>query len=283
MEKSQTPILFHWKMKHNLIRFRTKFGVIAISSVSFLLLVHIAFDSQLTRQEEDTKGSDNSTIVLVNAYAQLDDFNLDGSSKNRTSSGNNNNNENISAMTATFDNDNSSTDTDQLENTSAFKEIRGDVGGMIIEDSVGGAIIEERENQTTQAIRGGEEYVVTGQWRIVANQSILERFVTKLTIARTDGTESHNIIMEDVGPYFDLNRTGNVMISEFPAIIYRNNFNLTTFSAPVQLEIRGNNIVQFAVTINNDNNNSLPAGLQILRLLDERLVYGTVQIVTVES
>lgn len=281
MEKSQTPILFHWKMKHNLIPFRPNFGVMAIGSVSFLLLLYIAFGSQLTSQE-DTKASVNSAAVFINAYAQSNEFNLNGTSENSTGSSNNDL-ESIPATTRTFDNYNSSTNTDQFDNTPAFKEIRGYIGGMIIDVSAGGATIEEGDNQTAQSIRGGKEYVMTGQWRIVANQSILERFVTNLTIARTDGMESHNIIIEDVGPNFDLNSSGNSVTSEFPAIIYRNNFNLTTIPAPVQLELRGNNIMQFAVTINSDNNDSLPVGLQILRLLDERPVYGTVQIVTTES
>ncbi|HEX7032548.1 MAG TPA: hypothetical protein VF172_06070 [Nitrososphaera sp.] len=255
----------------------------AVGSVSFLLLLHIAFGSQLTNQE-DIKGSDNSATILINAYAQSDDLNLNDTSENSTGSGSNNN-ETVRATTArTFDNDNnSSTDADQFDSTSGLKEIRGFIGGMITEDSAGGIIIEEGENRTAQSMRGGEEYVVTGQWRVVANQSVLERFVANLTIARTDGMESHNIIMEDVGPNFHLNRNGNIMTSEFPVLIYRNNFNLTAISAPVQLELRGNNIMQFAITIGNDNTNSLPAGLQILELLDERPVYGTVRIVTVES
>lgn len=247
-------------MKHSLIFFRTKSGAMAIGSVSFLLLLYIAFGSQLASQD-NTKGGDNSAAAIsIRAYAQSDNFDL-----NDTSEGTDN-----GTIPSGIDD---GRDASQLDNASVFKEVRGDVGGMIV-DFTGGAI----ENQTAQAIR--EEYVITGNWRIIVNQSILERFVTNLTIARIDGMESHNIIMEDVGPYFDLSSNDNTVTSEFPAKIYRNNFNLTTLSAPVQLEIRGNNIVQFVVDI---GDNSLPAGLQILRLLDERPVYGTVQIVTIEG
>ncbi|MEW6604077.1 MAG: hypothetical protein AB1351_05240 [Thermoproteota archaeon] len=233
----------------------------AIGSVSFLLLLYIAFGSQLASQD-NTKGGDNSaTAIFIRAYAQSDNFDLNGTSEGT---------DNGTISSSGIDD---GRDASQLGNTSVFKEVRGDVGGMIV-DSAGGAI----ENQTTQVT--GEEYVITGSWRIIVNQSILERFVTNLTIARTDGMESHNIIMEDVGPYFDLSSNGNIVTSEFPATIYRNNFNLTTLSASVQIEIKGNNIVQFAADI---DDNSLPAGLQILRLLDEKPVYGTVQIVAIES
>ncbi len=257
--------------------------MVVIGSVSFLLLLYIVSGSQLASQG-DTGASANTATAFINAYAQSSDFNLNGTSENDTSGGNNNH-ESIPTTTGTFNYDSSSTgaNTDQLENTPAFMEIRGHIGGMITEDSTGGATIGDAENETAQSIRGGKEYVMTGHWRVVANQSILERFVANLTIARTDGMESHIIIIEDEGPRFDLSSTGNIITSEFPATIYRNNFNLTTISAPVQLSLRGNNIMQFSATINNDNSTSLPASLQILRLLDERPVFGTVDIVTTES
>ncbi|HXG06182.1 MAG TPA: hypothetical protein VNI77_02515 [Nitrososphaera sp.] len=251
-----------------------------IGSLSFLLLLHIAVGGQLTSQE-NTSGIGNSDTVFISAYAQTSDPNLNGTVENNTGNSRYNNSETIRGTTVTFDNgNNKSAQTDRLENIPSLREIRGHVGGMIAEDSTGGVIMEEGENKTARSIRSGEEYVVTGHWRVVANQSILERFVTNLTIARIDGMESHIIIIEDVGPRFDINHTGNIMTSRFPATIYRNNFNLTTVTVPIQLELRGNNIAQFSVDIDDENIDSLPVALQILRLIDEEPLYGTVQIVT---
>lgn len=238
-------------MKHRLNLFCTKPGAIALSSVSFLLLLDIVVGSQLT-SIDNTRGNSNFGDV-VSVYAQPLDSGLNGTSVT--------NDESIGS------------DSDTSQNDSAFKEVRGDIGGLIMASADDAGI-----NQTIQTGEG--DYVVTGQWRLVANQSILERFVTNLTISRTDGMESHNILLEDVGPYVELNDNGSTMTSEFLATIYRNNFNFTTITAPVQLEIRGDSIIQIAADLGDI---SPPASLEILRLLDEKPLYGTIQTITLED
>jgi hypothetical protein len=237
-------------MKHRLISFCTKSGAIALSSVSFLLLLDIVVGSQLA-SIDNTNGNSNFAHVF-SAYAQPLVSDLNGTLMT--------NEESIAI------------DNDTSQNTYVFKEVRGDVGGMII-DSADAAV-----NQTAQS--GVGDYVVTGTWRLVANQSILERFVANLTIARTDGMEFHNILIEDVGPYVELRDNGSTMTSEFMATIYRNNFNFTTVTAPVQLEIRGDKVIQIAAHLGDI---SPPASLEILHLLDEKPLYGTIQTVALED
>jgi hypothetical protein len=266
-------------MKHNIIAFGPVSRIISIGSVSLLLLLlHLLASSQLAVQG-GTISNDDSNIVLTGAYAQLADSTLNGTSAVQFQIENNN--------TGTLPPDaNSSSATQTYENIT----LRGEIGSTVVNGT--------SDNQTTEAV--GDGYVITGRWRVVANQTLLDmitgpwevvanqtlldRFFANLTIAPTNGIEPHKyIIIEDTGPSFALTKSGNnASMSNINVTIYRNNNNNTTnVTAPAHLEIRGNNnVLQLVV---NMENKPLPPELLILHLLDEKPVYGTVQEIGVEK
>jgi hypothetical protein len=265
-------------VKHNIIAFGPVSRIISIGSISLLLLLlHLLASSQLAVQG-GTISNDDSNTVLTGAYAQPADSTLNGTSATTDQIENNN--------TGTLPPDaNSSSATQTYENIT----LRGQVGSTVVNGT--------SDNQTTEAVDDG--YVITGRWRlvanqtlldmmtgrwgVVANQSLLDRFVANLTIAPTNGIEPHKyIIIEETGPSFALTKSGNnTSMSNINVTIYPNNNNITNVTAPAHLEIRGNNnVLQLVVNI---ENKPLPPELLILRLLDEKPVYGTVQEIAVEN
>jgi hypothetical protein len=265
-------------MKHNIIAFGPVSRIISIGSISLLLLLlHLLASSQLAVQG-GTICNDDSNVVLTGAYAQPADSTLNGTS----------------ATTDQIENNNSGTlppDANSSRATQTYENVtlRGEIGSTVVNGT--------SDNQTTEAV--GDGYVITGRWRAVANQTLLDmitgrweavanqtlldRFVANLTIAPTDGIESHKyIIIEDTGPSFGLTKSGNnTSMSNINVTIYRNNNNITNVTAPAHLEFRGNNnVLQLVV---NMENKPLPPELLILHLLDEKPVYGTVQEIAVEN
>jgi hypothetical protein len=265
-------------MKHNIIAFGPVSRIISIGSISLLLLLlHLLASSQLGVQG-GTICNDDCNVVLTGAYAQPADSTLNGTSATTDQIENNN--------TGTLPPDaNSSSATQTYENIT----LRGQIGSTVVNGT--------SDNQTTEAVDDG--YVITGRWRVVANQTLLDmmtgrwgvvanqtlldRFIANLTIAPTNGIEPHkNIIIEETGSSFALTKSGNnTSMSNINVTIYRNNDIITNVTAPAHLEIRGNNnVLQLVV---NMENKPLPSELLILRLLDEKPVYGTVQEIAVEN
>jgi hypothetical protein len=265
-------------MKHNIIAFGPVSRIISIGSISLLLLLlHLLASSQLGVQG-GTICNDDCNVVLTGAYAQPADSTLNGTSATTDQIENNN--------TGTLPPDaNSSSATQTYENIT----LRGQIGSTVVNGT--------SDNQTTEAVDDG--YVITGRWRVVANQTLLDmmtgrwgvvanqtlldRFIANLTIAPTNGIEPHkNIIIEETGSSFALTKSGNnTSMSNINVTIYRNNDIITNVTAPAHLEIRGNNnVLQLVV---NMENKPLPSELLILRLLDEKPMYGTVQEIAVEN
>jgi hypothetical protein len=265
-------------MKHNIIAFGPVSRIISVGSISLLLLLlHLLAGSQLGVLG-GTICNDDCNVVLTGAYAQPADSTLNGTSATTDQIENNN--------TGTLPPDaNSSSATQTYENIT----LRGQIGSTVVNGT--------SDNQTTEAV--GDGYVITGRWRVVANQTLLDmitgrwgvvanqtlldRFIANLTIAPTNGIEPHkNIIIEETGSSFALTKSGNnTSMSNINVTIYRNNDIITNVTAPAHLEIRGNNnVLQLVV---NMENKPLPSELLILRLLDEKPMYGTVQEIAVEN
>jgi hypothetical protein len=173
----------------------------------------------------------------------------------------------------------SSGNSNNLQIASSFV-IRGPIGGIIVSRT---AASSDQGNQTNQE-EGAQGYlVVAGRWRMVVNESLVERFVANLTIVGIDGrSPSYNVIAEDVGGLFDLQRNDNVLISEITAKIYPSNNRSASIITPVQVEVRGNNIVQI-VPLGIDNRmlgaeeETQEPQLQILRSIGRQAIYGIIQ------
>lgn len=216
-----------------------------------LLLLSLVADSQFVSQ--DNTRSNNRHIINTPAYGQLANTTTTISSSNNSSN--------------------------NLQNASSFI-IRGVIGSAIASTAANS----DQGNQTNQE-EGAQGYVVvSGRWRMAVNQSIVERFVANLTIVGIDGRgPSYNVIIEDVGGSSDFRRSGNALISEITANIYPSNNKSANIIAPIQVEVRGNNIIQIVPLgigermLGNEEENAQESQLPILRSIDRQAIYGIIQ------
>jgi hypothetical protein len=88
-------------------------------------------------------------------------------------------------------------------NASTFL-VRGIIGSSLPTQDVG----VPSDNNNSISDNG---YVLAGRFRVVANQSIVDRFVAEMDIAATNGsTAFHNITIEETAPFrFQLTESGN--------------------------------------------------------------------------
>jgi hypothetical protein len=88
-------------------------------------------------------------------------------------------------------------------NASTFL-VRGIIGTSLPPLGVGGP----SDNNNSDSSSG---YVLAGRFRIVANESIVDRFIAEIDLAATNGTTTfHNVTIEDSVPFrFELTESGN--------------------------------------------------------------------------
>jgi hypothetical protein len=88
-------------------------------------------------------------------------------------------------------------------NASTFL-VRGIIGTSLPPPDAGGP----SENNNSDSSSG---YVLAGRFRIVANESIVDRFIAEIDLAATNGTTTlHNVTIEDSVPFrFQLTESGN--------------------------------------------------------------------------
>jgi hypothetical protein len=235
-----------------------------VAGVLLLLLMSLVAVSQFVSQ--DNARSNNRHVIGTAAYGQL--TTQDGEGMDSAT-------ETMNTTTTAISSGNSN----NLQSASSFV-IRGPIGGIIVSST---AASSDQGNQTNQE-EGAQGYVVVaGRWRMVVNESLVERFVANLTIVGIDGrSPSYNVIAEDVGGLFDLQRNDNVLISEITAKIYPSNNRSASIITPVQVEVRGNNIVQI-VPLGIDNRmlgaeeETRESQLQILRSIGRQAIYGIIQ------
>jgi hypothetical protein len=236
-----------------------------VAGVLLLLLMSLVAVSQFVSQ--DNARSNKRHVISTAAYGQL--TTQDGEGIDSAT-------ETMNTTTTAIGNGGNS---NNLQSASSFV-IRGPIGGIIVSSTTAST---DQGNQTNQD-EGAQGYVVVaGRWRMVVNQSLVERFVANLTIVGIDGrSPSYNVIAEDVGGLFDLQRNDNVLISEITAKIYPSNNRSASIITPVQVEVRGNNIVQI-VPLGIDNRmlgaeeETKESQLQILRSIDRQAIYGIIQ------
>lgn len=84
------------------------------------------------------------------------------------------------------------TNTASTQETPTRLLARGLIGTMI---SIDRANITDSENG--QEIQG--DYAVAGRWRMFVNNSLVQRFLANFTVAKTDGSENYNVIIENIG------------------------------------------------------------------------------------
>jgi hypothetical protein len=135
----------------------------------------------------------------------------------------------------------------------------------------------------------GSSYVLAGRFRIVANQSIVDRFIAEIDLAATNGTTTfHNITIEDTVPFrFQLTESGNgtstaTGTSSIPPVssnlmtrIYVDGNTPVIDNVPLTMSLRGQVLAIEGIDID-ENSITDPAQRDILSIIDGQSIYGIV-------
>ena len=141
----------------------------------------------------------------------------------------------------------------------------------------------------TGTTAGGQEnrtdpdsYVVTARWRLFVNETFVQRFVANMTVAKTDGSESRNIVIESIPTRPEIERNDVITVTELDARIHPNGDNSASLTAPVQLEIIGDNVIKLVLDIDERLLESEDVSQDILRSLEGTAIYGTIEFREIE-
>ena len=248
-----------------------------VASVLLLLLLSMSLvaDSQFVIQGNSR--INNRHIVSTAAYGQLTT-----QGPENISSATETMNTTTTTTTTTTANSSSNTNSNNLQNASSFI-IRGLIGSTIASSTNTAAAANNSQGNQSGQVDGPQGYLlIGGRWRMAVNQSIVERFVANLTVVGIDGkSPPSNVIIEDLGGSSDFRRSGNALISEITANIYPGNNQSANVIAPIQVEVRGNNIIQIVpLGITERMSGDDEVGTQesqLLHSIDRQAIYGIIQ------
>ena len=132
-------------------------------------------------------------------------------------------------------------------------------------------------------------YVLAGRFRIVANQSIVDRFIAEIDLAATNGTTAfHNVTIEDTVPFrFQLTESGNgtttlTGTSSIPPVssnlmtrIYVDGNTPVIDNVPLTMSLRGQVLAIEGIDID-ETRITDTAQRGILSIIDGQSIYGIV-------
>jgi hypothetical protein len=136
-------------------------------------------------------------------------------------------------------------------------------------------------------------HIVTGRFRVFANESLVERFVAEMDLAAIDGTAIngivfHNITIEETTPHrFQLTESGNgssttsaggsvpPVSSNIMTRIYLNSTTPIVDNIPLTISIGGQVLYIEGIDID-ETRITDPAQREILSLIDGQSIYGIV-------
>ena len=132
-------------------------------------------------------------------------------------------------------------------------------------------------------------HVLAGRFRIVANQSIVDRFIAEIDIAPTNGTATfHNVTIEDTIPFrFQLTESGNgtntiTDTSSIPPVssnlttrIYVDSNTPVIDNVPLTMSLRGQVLALEGIDID-ETRVTDTAQRAILSIIDGQSIYGIV-------
>jgi hypothetical protein len=166
-------------------------------------------------------------------------------------------------------------------NASTFV-LRGIIGTSLPAQNV--SVLSENNNTGNSS-----SYVLAGRFRVVANQSIVDRFVAEMDLAAINGsTPFHNITIEDTAPSgFQLTEAGNGTntITEAGSIppvssnlmtrVYVDGNTPVIDNVPLTISIRGQVLALEGINID-ETSITDPAQRDILGIIDGQSIHGVV-------
>ena len=120
-------------------------------------------------------------------------------------------------------------------------------------------------------------HILTGVFRLFANDSHLERFVAEIEVAAIDGSSFHDITIEEGAPRFEVTEgTGTSASSNIVGNIYLNGGTTPAIvSVPMTISIRGQVLAIEGIDI--DETRITDTGQQdILSIIDGQSIFGTI-------
>jgi hypothetical protein len=142
----------------------------------------------------------------------------------------------------------------------------------LLRDLIGSVVPTQDVNVTGidgQAIRGN--YAATGRWRLFVNESIVQRLVANITLAKTDGSEYHNILIENIGRDSEFKENA----FEVTAQIYADS-PLPSIIVPITLEVE-NRVLRIADIEISEGEVEDSQQEAILRIIAGQSIYGIVE------
>ena len=140
----------------------------------------------------------------------------------------------------------------------------------------------------TQGVGGGNTitpeddtgYIVTGPFRVFANESLVRRFVAEMNVAAVDGSSIHNITIQEGDPHrFEViegNVTNAAASSSIVGSLYLNGSPTAVINnVPMTISIRGQVLAIEGIDI--DEARITDTGQRgIISILDGQSIYGTI-------
>jgi hypothetical protein len=123
-------------------------------------------------------------------------------------------------------------------------------------------------------------YVVTGPFRVFANETLLRRFVTEMNVAAVDGSSFHNITIQEGDPHrFEVtagNGTNTAASSSIVGSIYLNDSPTPVINnVPMTISIRGQVLSIEGIDIDEARITDTRQR-DIMSILDGQSIYGTI-------
>jgi hypothetical protein len=151
--------------------------------------------------------------------------------------------------------------------------VRGFIGSTLPTQGAGG-----------DAATAGDDsgHIVTGRFRMFANETLVRRFVAEMNVAAIDGSSFHNITITEGPPHrFEVTEgngttTAGQAVSPIVGNIYVNGGTTPVIdNVPMTLAIRGQSLAVEGIDID-ETRIADPGQLEIVSVIDGQSIYGTI-------
>src|SRR5215212_5015365 len=168
--------------------------------------------------------------------------------------------------------------TNNIRDPSIFL-LRGFIGSTLPTQNAGGGAI-------TPAANDDSGYVVTGRFRVFANETLVRRFIAEMNVAAIDGSSFHNITITEGDPHrFQVTEGSNATTTSVPVVssnilgtIYLDGGATPIIdNVPMTLTVRGQSLAVQGIDIDETRIADTGGGQRdAISVIDGQSIYGIV-------
>src|SRR5215216_237696 len=168
--------------------------------------------------------------------------------------------------------------TNNIRDPSIFL-LRGFIGSTLPTQNAGGGAI-------TPAANDDSGYVVTGRFRVFANETLVRRFIAEMNVAAIDGSSFHNFTITEGDPHrFGVIEGGNATTTSVPVVssnilgtIYLDGGATPIIdNVPMTLTVRGQSLAVQGIDIDETRIADTGGGQRdAISVIDRQSIYGIV-------